>query len=561
MDAIKISVTDFRGIEKADIEVAGLALIAGTNAAGKTSATQAVAAALTGNVIPLQGLRKSEAGALVRSGAPDGGVVVATAEGASQVRWPEARLKTEGTPPQASAVAAGLESVAIMSPEDRAKALMPYLKADPTREDIAAALPDIKPEHLGKLWDALEINGWDGAHGQAKDKGVNLKGRWEQATGERYGSKKAANWLPDAWGDELEATSEQTLQDGLAQEREFLEAAIAAHAISDDKRREMEEQAARIPKIATRVMDLDLEQQRIRSRLHVAKEKLRQMPYAGPPPIQPCPHCGESLVIDCGKITLPPENLPAQAEIDARQAEIAGKQEEVAALDDEHAQAVSAWKAAERELTDATRAKSELEKNPAPEGEYKDVEECRERVRRAEARLKAFLAKREADRIHGAIEANQAVIDVLAPGGLRARKLAEAVRSFHAEHLAVLCGEAGWQDVTLDDDLRPTCGGRPYPLLSASEQYRVRAVLQLAMARLDGSDMVVMDAADILDRHGRNGLMKMLIATGIPALVGMTIADPDKTPPPDLAAAGRGTTYWIEHGVTELLQRIRGKAA
>jgi len=129
MDTIRISVTDFRGIEKADIEVADLALIAGTNAAGKTSATQAVAAALTGTVIPLRGLRKSEAGVLVRSGAPDGGVVVATADGASHVRWPEARLKTEGTPPQASAVAAGLESVATMSPEDRAKALMPYLEA------------------------------------------------------------------------------------------------------------------------------------------------------------------------------------------------------------------------------------------------------------------------------------------------------------------------------------------------------------------------------------------------------------------------------------------------
>ena len=561
MEPIKINVTDFRGIEKADIEVSGLALIVGTNAAGKTSVTQAVAAALTGNVTPLQGLRKSETGALVRSGAPDGGVVVTSAEGTSRIRWPEARLKTEGTPPQASAVAAGVESVAVMSPADRAKALMPYLKAEPTKEDLAAALPDIKPEHLGKLWDALEINGWDGAHGQAKDKGVNLKGRWEQASGERYGSKKAANWLPDDWGDELEATSEQTLHDGLAQEREFLEAAIAAHAISDDKRREMEEQAACISEIAIRVRDLDLEQQRIRSRLHVAREELRQMPYAGPPPIQPCPHCGEGLVIDGGKITPPPENLPTDAEIDARQAEIEDKQKIVAALENEHAQAVDLWKSAERELADATRAKCELEKNPAPEGEYKDVEECRERVRRAEVRLKAFLAKREADRIHVAIEANQTVIDILSPGGLRARKLAEAVRSFHAEHLAAICGKADWKDVSLDDDLRPTYGGRPYPLLSASEQYRVRAVLQLAMARLDGSGMVVLDAADILDRHGRNGLMKMLFAIGIPALVGMTIADPEKTPPPDLAAAGRGHTYWIECGVAAPLHGVGEKAA
>ena len=144
METIKINITDFRGIEKADIEVTGLALVAGVNAAGKTSVCQASAAALTGNVTPLHGLRKSEAGTLVRSGAPDGGVVVATADGTSQIRWPIAKMTTEGTPPQASAVAAGLESVATMSSGDRAKALMPYLKAEPTREDLAAALPDIK---------------------------------------------------------------------------------------------------------------------------------------------------------------------------------------------------------------------------------------------------------------------------------------------------------------------------------------------------------------------------------------------------------------------------------
>ncbi|MCP4537894.1 MAG: hypothetical protein GY832_12185 [Chloroflexi bacterium] len=551
METFKISVADYRGVRKAEIDVSGIALVAGTNAAGKTSVTQALAAALTGNATPLAGLRKSEAGALVRSGAADGSVTVASGDGVSQIRWPAAKMTTEGTPPQASAIAAGLDSVALMTPVERAKALMPYLKADPDKDDLVAALPDIKPEHIDKLWDSLEINGWDGAHGQAKDKGVNLKGRWEQATGERYGSKKAANWLPDDWGDELEATSEQTLQDGLSQEREFLEAAIAAHAISDDKRREMEEQADHIGEIAEKVTALDLEQQKIRSSIYAAREELRLMPYAGPPPIQTCPHCGEGLVVDGCKITRPPDNLPTQKEIDERKAEIADKEKEVKSLEAEHDHAYGKWKASEQELTAATRAKGELEKNPPPEGEYRDVEECRERVVRAEARLGAFLARREADRIHTDIGINQAVINVLAPDGLRARKLAEAVRSFHARHLAPLSKKAGWQEVTLDDDLRPTYGDRPYPLLSASEQYRVRAVLQLAMARLDGSDMVVLDAADILDRHGRNGLMKMLIDTDIPALVSMTITDPVKTPPPDLSASGRGITYWLEHGIAQ----------
>ena len=355
-------------------------------------------------------------------------LVVRGENGEAIVTWPDAKVVTEGRPPEASAIAAGLESVATMRREDRAKALAPYLDAAPTKDDLAAALPDLSPEHLDKLWDAISINGWDGAHGQARDKGVNLKGRWEQATGERYGSKKAATWLPADWEEALEATSEQTLQDSLAQEREFLEAAIATHAVDDEKRREMEAMVARIPEIAKQVTKLDLAQQEVKARLYEARNELQSMPDAAAPETQPCPHCGKDLVVAGGKVTLPPEDLPTQAEIDARRAAVEAKRNEIGSLEDEHAKALAAWKDAERDLAAATKAKAELENTPEPEGESQDVEECRERVRRAEARLKAFLAKREADRIHAAIEANQHVIDVLAPGGLRARKLAEAVR-------------------------------------------------------------------------------------------------------------------------------------
>ena len=95
--------------------------------------------------------------------------------------------------------------------------------------------------------------------------------------------------------------------------------------------------------------------------------------------------------------------------------------------------------------------------------------------------------------------------------------------------------------VSLNDDLMPTLGGRHYPLLSESEQFRVRVTLQVALSKMDGSDAMVIDRADVLDRKGRNGMMKMLLRTGIPCLVCMTILDPKKDPPPDLAALGRAS--------------------
>ena len=73
---------------------------------------------------------------------------------------------------------------------------------------------------------------------------------------------------------------------------------------------------------------------------------------------------------------------------------------------------------------------------------------------------------------------------------------------------------------------------------------------------MDGADAMIIDRADILDRQGRNGMMKMLIGLGIPCLVCMTILDPKKDPPPDLAARGKGITYWVEDGVAKPLSQL-----
>jgi hypothetical protein len=71
------------------------------------------------------------------------------------------------------------------------------------------------------------------------------------------------------------------------------------------------------------------------------------------------------------------------------------------------------------------------------------------------------------------------------------------------------------------------------------------------MAKLDGSDMVVLDAADVLDGTTRSGLFAMLEESGLDALVCLTLTRPEQCP--DLAAADLGCSYWIEAGVTRPL--------
>lgn len=106
-------------------------------------------------------------------------------------------------------------------------------------------------------------------------------------------------------------------------------------------------------------------------------------------------------------------------------------------------------------------------------------------------------------------------------------------------------GAAG-AEVTLDVRYK----ARPFALLSASEQYRARVILTMAMAVIDNSAVVIFDAADVLDKQGRNDLFRLAIGAGIPVLACMTLLreDADKA-----ASSGKVTVYWLDGGIAERL--------
>jgi hypothetical protein len=89
-------------------------------------------------------------------------------------------------------------------------------------------------------------------------------------------------------------------------------------------------------------------------------------------------------------------------------------------------------------------------------------------------------------------------------------------------------------------------GGTPYEGLSSSEQWRVRTIVQVAIASHDGSSLILLDDADILHMKNREALVALLDREKIKAVVAMTLNSPDKTP--DLQAAGLGRSYRVEGG-------------
>ena len=103
-------------------------------------------------------------------------------------------------------------------------------------------------------------------------------------------------------------------------------------------------------------------------------------------------------------------------------------------------------------------------------------------------------------------------------------------------------------------------GGRPYIALSESERWRVDAILALVLAGLDGSCLVLLDRADVLDASGRDALFSTLMAADLGAIVAMTRNKASMAP--DLAGHRAGVAMWVEDGIAErIVPESLGKAA
>lgn len=80
--------------------------------------------------------------------------------------------------------------------------------------------------------------------------------------------------------------------------------------------------------------------------------------------------------------------------------------------------------------------------------------------------------------------------------------------------LAKFSDTLGWRSVELNNDMAISAGGRPYRLLSESEQWRVDLVLAMALATLSGLGIVVADRFDVLGLPQRGAVLDLIdIAT------------------------------------------------
>lgn len=602
---ILAAIRNVRAIERADIIVGkDITLVAGPNSAGKSSIAQAVAAALAGQA-NVSGLAKKGLKAIVSDGAATASVSITGPDGRVSIAWPKGEVKSEGQPLAISAHAAGLEHIIDMPLKERAQLLARLLKTDPDRNDLALALADagiadeppvakihealdaaglptdLDPGHadyakalkaaglafnpVEVLWSTIQAHGWDGALKQATEKRAKLSGMWEALSGRKFGAKIAAEWLPAAWSDDLADLTAEALEARVKEAESALEAAIAGQAADAAEVARLTTEAAKLP---AAIEARDAAQKALDAAKVSSAEATKArsvLPSATQPPALECPCCSGLLnasVDLAGKVTLTKATVIPADEIARRTDAIAAADLVTKEADAAVIAASGAYRTAQAAVDRAADAKRDLDALPQATGPGGNVPLARAALTLAKERHAAHAAWTRHQDIMRQIAANGAVIAILDPAGLRQRKLADVLGTFNSI-LADLSVSAGWLHVAIQPDMSITFGGRPYQLLSglgpqlSSDQYRVRAVLQVALAERAGDCMVILDAADVLDKSGREGLLRLIPET-MAALICMTFSDPGL--PPDLERAEFGRTYWIDGHVAVPLAEFRSRA-
>ena len=544
-----ITIANLRGCKSATITPAKVTLIAGDNGNGKSSILEGISAAKSGKVLQIDGMTKSAASHLIYRGAQNATVSIEENGASCLVEYPESTRNTSGEFAEISGYAAGTESILDIDKKHRAEPLCKIVNGLPTEVELHAALEKsgvAEPMRKSILSD-LKYQGWDGAHAALKETGARKKGRWEAITGQRYGSKKSEAWTPPAWAPELETADRATLEGTVKQEQEWLEAAIADTAVSAEAVAELEKQASGIDdlrakhdSLRTLLNALNLDETNI-------KKFGRELPKAEQPPVVKCPHCqGDLNIIGVGVVAatvIPDDELAARkSRIEETADGLRKVMAEIQRVNGELSSVAAELKIAER----AAEKLQSMKARPA-ETAGTSVETLRAKVAAATARLEAH------DKFHAAREAVaeitqiETALGILAPSGLRQEVLGKKLTEFNSLIKSV-CGLASWGTVEIQGNMGVTYQATPYMLLSKSEKWRTRVTLQIAIALMEKSSLIIIDDADILGPSGRNGLLRALFSIECRSIVAMTIGKKDQVP--NLRKMG-GSVYWVEKGVAE----------
>lgn len=572
--AIGITIRNVLGVKKVDLKIKGIALIAGTNYAGKSSLLHAVGAGL----MQAPGMRgvstKKMLEKVVTRGAKEGVVEIAIDHFVTRVTYPSGEVEMKGPArPEPSRLASGLQSFSALPLQSRLREVSERLHAFPTAQDLHDFLAahdefkdmgDALDEDTGKpylqaltdsLMERIDGSGWDSVHKSYYDERSTLSGRWRQVTKEEYGNRKADGWRPKILLPG-QAYDEAATLANLQREELALEELLKKSGVTSGERGALQADVTAGNEAAAKLADLQ--------KLDTADEKIMRdqlaLQNAQDAPIEvekliKCPGCGKHIrefrvdsgphvgfgrVFELVELPTPAEEKEQREKAIAIRQVYEAAKDRIAARAKEKVELVGLQRTGERaqkRLDGATGDGVEVEAITAQRRKRSDALEVYEAVR----------AERQAGEIFGEIRQVAAIVEALAPGGVRGAVLRGKIDALNTE-IADIAKLAGFPPIRVDANLDILVGEAEVPveLASVSEIWRVDFVFAVIFARREGVPLFLLDALDVLVPQDRPGPLKVLHRAGLHALVAMSAKD--RGAAPNLAQFKMGETHWMQAG-------------
>jgi hypothetical protein len=497
-----MEVSNFLGVSHVAITPkAKVVLVAGANGAGKTSVYQAIRLAWLDELPRIE--LKRDAAALLRGGAAKGSVMVKSDRGTTAITLPSRTRAGSAMLGTNTTIALAPSEFTGWAPEDRKRFVLAMSGTALNRDAIAKRLEarGIPAELIAEIRPLLAA-GFDSAMGSARDRAAQARGAWRAVTGEVYGSKKAEGWRPD----DVPALPEPPV--GMDEAIANHDAAVRAHSAL------VERAAAAAKAVEQRKVDRTL----VATKPEVLAAIEANRENAGAEEEREtlaCPDCGCALLLVNGKLekyTPPATGKRVKASVRA-----AAKRAFEAAIINQNAIAQAEARLAgpmpeppaEGEVAAALEAKAErADVLRTLQGQHEKYAEAK---RAADTQSDRMASARKHHENVGAWEKAE---EALSPNGIPSELIGEALAPLRAAIGAVTTDAIrDWPLPVIGDDCNVTAWGRPYGLLSESEQWRVDAVLGAAVANVTGMRFLALDRADILEPAQRGPLMDWLLAT------------------------------------------------
>ena len=519
MKLTHLAIANYCGARAVDLAITHpITLIAGPNAAGKSSVREAVRHALTGQ--PGRVALKKDFGHLLSDGADAGYATVTTADGEFSIVLPSGKGSHA---PESRALPFVLDPglFARIPADERRGFLFDLMGVKTDGPSILAKLAilfhDVRM--VEQIAGTLR-SGFPAAHKEAQAKAREAKAAFKATTGcETWGKYKAVGWAatrPDTFSREQVKQAEADLSEtdaAIAAANQLIgeiRAASKQRADADTRIDALQATASRVDSIIKKLAYDEQQHAEAAAALAALPE-----PGKNQPPHMPCPCCGvmlthrmadgalveyqithvvpdpciederrklgDSVALFARSVTNDRRDLNAA---ESAAVALADLQEQIKTLP-ATSSAVIGDRLAENKAARKARA------------EILDAMFSANRAAQAAAELTAKAAAHHAD-----VLAWLNVAAALAPDGIPGELLGEALAPFN-KRLAQSATDAEWALVKIGADMEVAASGRAYSLLSESEKWRTDAMIGEAVAHLSGLRLLMLDRFDALDLQGR----------------------------------------------------------